>query len=186
MIQEIYLKIFTQFGLVGGAFIILILTSVWYQRRYFMLMRDLVNNNTHALERMSHSIGKTLLSGEQAIVFFNLVLNEHINKKLAFVRGVLTENHIDSRPQQIKDNLRSKFIEITSKEAGILKGFNSVAGDMGKILLSFDIDLVLEATYKIVFSSDSIDNKINDLRMYMNNCVSDLIRTIEEKIEENS
>lgn len=186
MFEDSIVKIFSQFGLVGGAFIILIISSVWYQRRYFMLMKDLVSNNTHALERMSHSIGKTLLTGPQSVVLFDLVMNEHINKKISFVENILIENNINGRPQQIKDNIRSKFIEVTSKEASILKEFNSVAGDMGKLLLSFNMESLFEATYKIVFSNDTVENKVNDLRLHMNNCVSNLIKQIEINIEKNS
>jgi hypothetical protein len=79
---------------------------------------------------------KTLLTKQQTIDIFRLTLNEHINRKISFIKDVLIKNNLKNRSSQIKDNIEITFKAITWEEAEKLWQFNTPAWNIWEILRS--------------------------------------------------
>jgi len=135
------------------------------------------------LDKVWCKIWKTLLSKEETIEIFTLILSEHICKKLEFLRWILVENSIHKRRPQIEKNIRSKIVEITQEEASKLSKYNSPAWDLGDMLMTVDFNKFCKDINEIFFSEDEIDNKVSDLKRMMWWYVNDLITKINWEIK---
>ncbi|HPO06019.1 MAG TPA: hypothetical protein PLQ36_02840 [Candidatus Gracilibacteria bacterium] len=126
------------------------------------------------------------LDQEQTILLFNTVLAEHIEKKLTFICEILRNNDIKQRHDQIKKNIATKIKEISLEESNKLAQFQTVAGNLGNILLkNVDYEIFTNEVCEIVFCESPAETKLKDLRVLMTGYVSDLVQIINEKIKNN-
>lgn len=169
-----------------------------------------IDKNTDALLKLQSAVGNTYLDLDKAVIVFESILNEHINKKLAVIGELLENNHLVKREMEIKKRIKTEFQSITEKEANKLSKFRTSAGDMGAILCeTLDWDKFLGEVYEIIFN-DNYDNiipyvenvnldtrilkqrkndiiklKIKDLKSLMINYVTEIIREIKRRGDTN-
>lgn len=169
-----------------------------------------IDKNTNALLKLQSAVGNTYLDLDKAVIVFESILNEHINKKLAVIGELLENNHLVKREMEIKKRIKTEFQSITEKEANKLSKFRTSAGDMGAILCeTLDWDKFLGEVYEIIFN-DNYDNiipyvenvnldtrilkqrkndiiklKIKDLKSLMINYVTEIIREIKRRGDTN-
>ena len=165
-----------------------------------------IDKNTDALLKLQNAVGHPYLDLDKAIIVFESILHEHINKKLAVVGELLETNHLIEREVEIKKRIKTEFQSITDKEANKLSKFRTSAGDMGAILCeALDWDTFLSEVYDVVFN-DNYDNvvpyieggnldtrllkqrkndiiklKIRDLKSLMTNYVTEITREIKRR-----
>lgn len=176
----------SEYGIIGGAFLLLLAYIVSSQRKSMTLLTDLLKNNTNALLKMSHSIGKTLLDDDQAITMFTLFAETHAIKALEDVRQVLENNHITERPVEIKEFIAGQFDKNLMESCNNLKGFNTRAGDMSKIMNSVPREFILNKTYDIIFNLKAKnEDKLRDAKAFFQGCCTKAIKSLEEEIEKN-
>lgn len=170
-------------GVIGCAFWVMLRQNNKQQNKMNNFFIDKMEEISKSVKIMSLNIGKTQLSACQAVDLFKAIMLEHIERKLDYAREVLEKNHIEERRPQIEKNLMNKFKSITMEEAEKLSSYNSVAGDMGKILLSIDFDQFMSDVYDIFFEKNNpIPTKITDLRLLMRGYVNDLLHQIDDNV----
>lgn len=136
---------------------------------------------TDAISLLTEKVSSPHIDTPQSLIIYRAVMKDHIQKKLNFLGEVLERNSIHSRRPQIEINIGREFRRITMEEADKLGSFNSVCGDMGKILLTgINWDLFLPAVFEIFFNNDSEHQKIMDIKMLMNSIVDKIATVIEE------
>ncbi|MDC7234979.1 MAG: hypothetical protein PQJ58_17225 [Spirochaetales bacterium] len=136
---------------------------------------------TDAITLLTEKVSSPHIDTAQSLIIFRAVMKDHIQKKLQYLGEVLERNSIHSRRVQIEKNIGREFRRITMEEADKLGSFNSVCGDMGKILLAgVNWELFLPAVFEIFFNSDSEHQKIMDIKTLMNSIVDKIAIVIEE------
>lgn len=131
---------------------------------------------------LADKISTSFLDADNSIELFRIVMQNHVNNKIDYINDVLTKNDIENRKQQIQENIKSKFDHITQMETDILSKYNSICGDMGQYLLeSVDWDEFYKKVNSIVFSDFEKEQKIEDLKNYMQGAVEELAKGLREK-----
>lgn len=154
------------------------------QEKAIIEIRNIVELIYSGIEKLSCNVGKTVLSKEQSLNFFKIIMQNHIFQKLKFVEGILDRNDIKYRETQLKSNLYVRFREITQEEITILSSFNTPAGNLGEILeKNIDWVLFMDQCFEIIFTDQGKEAKLNDLRSLMNGYVVKFLEIIEVKIE---
>ena len=179
------LKQFINLGVIGCAFWVMLKQSNKQQNKMNNFFIDKMEDISKSVKAMSLNIGKTQLSPAQAVDLFKAIMLEHIERKLDYAKDVLEKNHIEARRTQIEKNLMNKFRSITMEEAEKLSGYNTMAGDMGKLLLSIDFDQFMNDVYEIFFSKQDVPTKLTDLRLVMRGYVNELLNNIDKEVSNN-
>jgi len=159
---------------------------LWF---FIWKMTQKLEEITFTLKTISKNVWKELLSPQNTVMIFKLMLFEHCNRKIEYAKNVLIENHIDEtyRQIQIKRELKNEFVRITTEEANKLSSFNTPAGDLGQILMNnIDFDKFMNDIYVVFFDKNiDIEKKCKDMMAVMNGYINDLIKIIENKIRNN-
>ena len=150
------------------------------QERFFSGFIDMVNtqhNSTiQVLEEIKSASGKTILDKSILYDIFCQVAKNHTNIKINYAREVLTKNDIHNRKPTIKINIDTKYKEITQKEICLFNRLNTELGNFGAIFSNW-IEKIwagfMEKVETIIFSNDTIDQKLNDLKNLMDGALSD-------------
>lgn len=128
------------------------------------------------LDEIKKSSGKTIMDKSTLYDIFCQVAFNHTNLKMNYARAVLTKNDIYNRRDSIRINLDTKYKEITQKEICLFNKLN-VKGENFGVLFSNWIDKIwiefMGKVNNIMFSSDTIDQKLNDLKNLMDGALSD-------------
>ena len=170
------LKQFLNLGAIGASFFILLRHQIKQMDSISKSIAIIAENSTNPK-----------LDKDQTIILFNTVLSEHIEKKLSYIHEILRSNHLKQRHDQIAKNIHTKIKEVSLEEANKLSQFQTVAGNLGNILLKdVDYDKFTSEVCEIVFSDNAAEIKLKDLRILMNGYGADLIQIINDKIKENS
>lgn len=134
------------------------------------------------LKVIANNVWKELLSEENSIMIFKLVLHEHIDRKIDYIKDILTVNNIDKRKDSIIANIKTEFTRITQEECEKLSRFNCPAWDMWDILLtSVDFEELYTKIFSIFFWAWDIDRKCTDIKKVLESEVNNLVSIICKK-----
>lgn len=156
-----------------------------------------INENTTALHELKKVVGQPFLRIEEAIVVFDSMEQEYIQKRLEYIGQILEKNDIVNRRSIIEKNIETTFKQFTRKECDYLSKFHTVAGDMGRIVeANLDWDKVLKLCFDIIFNeeysnrvtkgghcreNDVIRMKIQDLHVLFNRFTDVIIEDIKKR-----
>lgn len=137
---------------VEGPAIAALIGMGWYllrsQNRHF---EGLIRTLEHSLEKIRLSAGRTTLTNEQAVDLVRSKLWYATQSKIDYIERVLEENHIDTRQEQIKRQIRSELERLTRKYVSELNEYNCAIFALGDwVWTNFDFAPFLEEIFAIV------------------------------------
>lgn len=138
--------------IVEGPAIAALIGMGWYllrsQNRHF---EGLISTLESALEKIRLSAGRTTLNKEQVVKVLRDKLWFATQSKLEYIERILRENHIDTRQEQIKRQLRSELERQTRKYMGEIDEYNCGIFGLGDWAWAhFDFDPFLGEVFAVV------------------------------------
>lgn len=138
-----------------------------------------------AISLIPQQLWKTHLEKNEALNYFRLVLDRHINLKLGIIWAILDRNDIHRRRTEIERQIKTQFEIITKSWAELLSQINSPCWDMWEALLSVNFDAFFDEVFSVLFRRDEhsdkyiyIRTKIKDIRVIMEGYVNDIINKL--------
>ncbi len=148
-----------------------------------VLIFFLLKQNKLLINQMTKNIGRKWLNPEETIEIYDLYIDHHITEKIKYVKKILDRNSIQKRKVEIQKNIISQFDTLTNDLCNKLSKFNTPAWDLGKIIKdNLEADAFYDGIFKIVFSDSTNENKLNDLRLYLNSFRTIFMEKAQKKI----
>jgi len=149
-------------------------------QKFFNNFIDMINvqhtSTIAVLEEIKEKSGRTVIDKTLLYDIYTQVSNNHVNSKVTFARKILTVNNIEIREKAIRTNLDTKYREYTQKEICFFNKIYTKNGCFGSVFARW-IDSIwedyMQKVYKVFFSNDTIEQKLNDLRNLMDGALSD-------------
>ena len=149
-------------------------------QKFFNNFIDMINvqhtSTIAVLEEIKEKSGRTILDEALLYDIYTQASSNHVNSKVTFARKILTVNNIKIREKTIRTNLDTKYREYTQKEICFFNKIYTKNGCFGSVFARW-IDLIwedyMQKVYKVFFSNDTIEQKLNDLRNLMDGALSD-------------
>ena len=149
-------------------------------QKFFNNFIDMINvqhtSTIAVLEEIKEKAGRTVLDKALLYDIYIQASSNHVNFKVIFARKILTVNNIEIREKTIKTNLDTKYREYTQKEICFFNKIYTKNGCFGAVFARW-IDSIwedyMQKVYKVFFSKDTIEQKLNDLRNLMDGALSD-------------
>jgi len=149
-------------------------------QKFFNNFIDMINvqhtSTIAVLEEIKEKAGRTVLDKALLYDIYIQASSNHVNFKVIFARKILTVNNIEIREKTIKTNLDTKYREYTQKEICFFNKIYTKNGCFGAVFARW-IDSIwedyMQKVYKVFFSKDTVEQKLNDLRNLMDGALSD-------------
>jgi len=154
----------------------------WILRTVLWTLTEQLKKTIDLLIVIESKIEKTTVSSAGGEIILEAVMADHKRKKINYIKyEVLQKNHINTRWDAIRKNIKAEFIKITQEEVVKLNNFvlessKPLWQDLSKVDLTYFLDEV----YAIVFAKDDADKKLNDLDMLITWYVTDLKSKLRE------
>ncbi len=161
--------------------IVSIIAVIFMVISMFVMFTKRLKGLTEALTILTDKVSSPYLDVNRSVELFRIVMENHISKKMKFIKSVLENNSLETRRKQIEHNLENEFRRITTNEAEKLSRYHSVCGDIGKTLeKTIEWGKFLSTIYQIFFSEFTHEQKMTDIEAYMNRSVDGIAKIIEE------
>lgn len=129
------------------------------------------------------AISRGGLSAKQQVSVFEIIMTNHIARKLDLVEKILIKNDIHNRRCQIEKNILAEFQRITQEEITILRHLNMPV--FAGFLIELDWPVFVDGCGQVIFTNQSIENKILDLKSYMTSFVTTMIKRYESNFTDS-
>lgn len=129
------------------------------------------------------AISRGGLSAKQQVSVFEIIMQNHITRKLDLVEKILIKNDIHNRRCQIEKNIMSEFQRITQEEITVLRHLNMPI--FAGFLIELDWPVFVDGCGQIIFTTQTIENKLLDLKSYMNSFVTSMIKRYESNFTDS-
>lgn len=129
------------------------------------------------------AISRGGLSAKQQVSVFEIIMQNHIAKKLDLIEKILIVNDIHNRRCQIERNITAEFQRITQEEITILRHLNMPV--FAGFLIELDWGSFVPGCGQIIFTNQTIENKLIDLKSYMNSYITAMIKRYETNFSDS-
>lgn len=148
----------------------------------FMAFALSIRSLTKAVTLLTEKVSSPYMDVHNSVMIFRSIMSEHISLNLSYIGEVLEHNNLIEREDQIKKNIEREFHRVTKEETEKLSQIKSVCGDMGlTVNENLDWKKFLSRVYEIVFLHNTpIKLKIHDIKLYMGDIVSEMVKIIEK------
>lgn len=103
-------------------------------------------------------------------------------EQIDFIKQRLEKNNLEEREDRIKKQLRTEMDRMSY--GWYIKPLNKFTTKVGLlwdwIMDNYDRDEFMEEVYDVVFTNDSIDKKLNDIRTIMRSYQSEMFDTLKD------
>ena len=132
---------------------------------------------TEALAEIKRISGKQLMDKEHSIEMFDIIMDNHINRKCEILREKIEQNHWETRKSIIMKDIETQFRIITQEGCAIMSKWHTPYGDLGIIVDSYiDWNKFMSNIYEILDRQGKTDLdkqlKLRDAKSLMESMVT--------------
>lgn len=122
-----------------------------------------------------------------SLLLYDEFYEAHVHRKSKYIYGILRNNNLKSRRDEIKDNIKTEFSALTEDSISKLSRFKSMIGDIGLIVKkNIDWEELFLETFEVVFNEEfTKEQKINDFELKMKKYAVKIREVLKARGEEN-